>query len=86
MKTSHECPKCDHREILFVPHVADRDDRDVVRPLVLYVRHHDWKDDEIGVIQAYVCRKCGYTELYTSKADTIPVEKIPGAKLLKSAS
>ena len=84
MRTSHVCPKCGHREILFVPHIADRDDRDIVRPLVLFVKHHDYKDDEIGTVQAYVCRACTYTELYTAHADTIPAEKIPGAKILRA--
>jgi predicted nucleic-acid-binding Zn-ribbon protein len=84
MRTSHVCPKCGHREVLFVPHIADRDDRDTVRPLVLFVKHHDWKDDEIGQVQAYVCRGCTYTELYTAGAETIPVDKIPGAKILKA--
>jgi ribosomal protein S27AE len=84
MRTSHVCPKCGHGEILFVPHIADRDDRDTVRPLVLFVKHHDWKDDEIGVVQAYVCRACTYTELYTSGVDNLDPKKIPGAKILKA--
>jgi len=82
MRKAQPCPKCAHLETLFVPHIADRDDRDDVRPLSLHVKHHDWKDEEIGKIQAYVCRSCGYTELYTAHADALPVEKIPGAKLL----
>ncbi len=84
MKPSHACPKCGHREILFVPHIADRDDRDHVRPLTLHVKHLDWKDQEWGQIQAYVCRSCGFTELYTAHADAIPVDKIPGAKVVKA--
>jgi predicted nucleic-acid-binding Zn-ribbon protein len=84
MRSSHVCPKCGHREILFVPRVADRDDRENVRPLVLHVAHYDWKDDETGTLQAYVCRACGFTELYTAQADAIPVEKIPGAQLLQA--
>jgi hypothetical protein len=86
MRTSHVCPRCNHREILFVPHVADRDDSDRVRPLVLHVEHYDWKDDEMGTLQAYVCRSCGYTELYTAHASAIPVDKIPGAQLLRAKS
>lgn len=84
MRTSHVCPKCSHREVLFVPSVADRDDRDNVRPLSLYVHHYDWKDVEMGNLQAYVCRGCGYTELYTVNAASLPVEKIPGAQVLKA--
>ena len=86
MRSSHVCPKCSHGEILFVPHIADRDDRDTIRPLVLFVKHHDWKDDELGELQAYVCRGCGYTELYTAKAGGLPVDKIPGAGLLRAKS
>ncbi len=36
----------------------------------------------MGNLQAYVCRGCGYTELYTANARALPVDKIPGAKLL----
>jgi predicted nucleic-acid-binding Zn-ribbon protein len=78
------CPKCDHDEILFLPQIADRDDDDVVRPLVVHVVHYDWKDDlEMGKLSAYVCRKCGFTEMYTKDAANLPVDKIPGARILK---
>jgi predicted nucleic-acid-binding Zn-ribbon protein len=84
MRTSHVCPKCAHPEVLFVPHLADRDDRDIVRPLVLHVTHLDWKDVEVGALQAYVCRACGFTELYTAQASELPVDKIPGAQVLRA--
>ena len=83
MKNSRTCPKCNHQEILFLPQLADRDDDDNVRPLVFHVVHYDWKDDvEVGKIQAYVCRGCGYTELYASDVHKIEPDKIPGAKIL----
>jgi hypothetical protein len=69
---------------MFVPQIADRDDRDTVRPLTLHVRNLDWKDVEVGTIQAYVCRGCGYTELYTENIGNVPVERIPGAELRKA--
>jgi predicted nucleic-acid-binding Zn-ribbon protein len=82
MKSSKRCPKCEHTEILFFPQIADRDDRDNVRPLAVHVTHYDWKDDdEIGKIQAYVCRACGYTELYTKEPGAIPVTTVPGVEL-----
>ncbi len=84
MRSSHVCPKCSHPEVIFVPRIADRDDKDKVRPLVLHVHHYDWKDDETGALQAYVCRSCGYTELYTAQAKGIPLDKIPGAQLLRA--
>lgn len=82
MRKTHACPKCGHREILFVPKIADRDDQDRVRPLSLHVTHLDWKDIEVGTIEAYICRGCGYTELYTVHAADLPVDKIPGATIL----
>ncbi len=86
MKNGGTCPKCNHHEILFFPQIADRDDKDNVRPLVVHVVHYDWKDDsELGKIQAYVCRSCGFTELYTPDAKSIPVEKLPGAKVLTAS-
>jgi predicted nucleic-acid-binding Zn-ribbon protein len=83
MKASHTCPKCGHQEILFLPQIADRDDKFAVKPLAVHVVHFDWRDDiEMGTLQAYVCRACGYTELYTHEAGKLPVPKIPGAKVL----
>jgi hypothetical protein len=80
------CPKCGHDEILHVPQIADRDDDMRVRPLVVHVEHFDWKDDnEMGKLEAYVCRECGYTELYTHGVKRLPLDKIPGAKILRAA-
>jgi predicted nucleic-acid-binding Zn-ribbon protein len=86
MRDSHRCPKCQHGEVLFVPQLADRDDRDVIRPLVLHVLEFDWREDmEFGKIQAYVCRKCGFTELYTAEVSSIPLDRVPaGWKVLKA--
>jgi predicted nucleic-acid-binding Zn-ribbon protein len=84
MRTKHVCPKCGHNEILFVPQLADRDDKDHVRPLVVHVVHFDWRDDwEFGTVQAYICLACGLTELYTKDANRLPVDKIPGASVLR---
>ena len=84
MRTSNACPKCKSNEIVFVPQIADRDDGDVVRPLMLHVKHSDWKEDtELGRVQAYVCRGCGFTELYTAGAAQLPLDKIPGSRALK---
>jgi hypothetical protein len=55
---------------LFVPQIADRDDDLNVKPLVFHVVEFDWRDDqEFGRLQACICRKCGFTELYTKGAD-----------------
>lgn len=65
-----------------MPRIADRDDGDHVRPLSLHVRHYDWKDVEMGTLQAYICRGCGFTELYTQNAGALPVDKLPEAQVL----
>ncbi len=66
-----------------MPQLADRDDNDNVKPLVVHVLEFDWRDDmEYGRIQAFICRKCSFTELYTKGADSLPVDKIPGARIL----
>lgn len=84
MRQTSRCPKCQHDEILFVPQVADRDDQDRVKPLVIHVVEFDWRDDmEFGRIQAFICRKCGFTELYTKGAERLPADKIPGARVLR---
>jgi len=86
MRETQRCPKCKHGEVLFVPQLADRDDRDVIRPLVLHVVEYGWREDkEFGKLQAYVCRKCGFTELYSAEVDGIPEDKLPaGWKLLRA--
>ena len=83
MRTTHTCPKCKNPEVLFFPQIADRDDDDNVKPLSTHVVHFDWKDDvEVGKLQAYICRTCGFTELYTNEVPLIPWQTVPGAKLL----
>jgi predicted nucleic-acid-binding Zn-ribbon protein len=86
MRETHRCTKCKHGEILFVPQIADRDDKDKIRPLVLHVLEFDWRPEmEFGRLQAYVCRKCGFTELYTSEPAAIPLDRVPkGWKILKA--
>lgn len=85
VRTSHRCPKCNNDEVLFVPQLADRDDKLHIKPLMVHVVEFDWRHDmEFGQIQAYICRGCGFTELYTSGAEKLPVDKIPGARIYKA--
>lgn len=99
MRTKHICPKCDHREILYVTQIADAighyENPEVTnaRPLS---QHHAglskpmriarvpnkaksfWNSANgqlSGVLRAYVCRACGYTEFYTELPETIPVDE-----------
>jgi predicted nucleic-acid-binding Zn-ribbon protein len=84
MRLTQTCPKCKSDDVVHIPQIADRDDGDVVRPLMLYVKHSSWKEDtEIGRVEAYVCRHCGFTELYTAGAAQLPLDRIPGSRVLK---
>jgi predicted nucleic-acid-binding Zn-ribbon protein len=84
VRQTSRCPKCQAEDILFVPQLADRDDQLNVKPMVVHVVEYDWRDDmEFGRIQAYICRKSGFTELYTKGAEHLPADKIPGARILR---
>lgn len=37
-------------------------------------------DQPIGVLEAYVCRTCGFTELYTKDAASIPIDEALGTE------
>ncbi len=55
--------------------------------MAAYVSDSEWDASGalkvLGLIEAYVCRSCGYTELCTRAPRKIPHKKIKGAKLLK---
>jgi predicted nucleic-acid-binding Zn-ribbon protein len=73
------CPKCDHNEILFVPEVRDSN----YDTMALTTRAKLFASDNVvGVFSAYVCRGCGYTELFVHQASQINLADIPGAKIL----
>lgn len=35
-----------------------------------------------GLFELYVCRGCGYSEMYAIDVESIPVKKLTGAKIL----
>ncbi|RYE91398.1 MAG: hypothetical protein EOO75_08835 [Myxococcales bacterium] len=82
MRDQHICPRCDHDEILFLPELSDQADF----PLTLHavVRSHPFRSpSRWGRLTAYICRRCGYTELYTVEPERIPLDAVPGAQLLR---
>ena len=81
MRETHRCPKCEHPEVLYLPQLSDTQ-RD---KLAAHVDAPGWTTIEhYGVFEAYLCRACGYTELYAKAPQDIPLEKIRGAKVLRS--
>lgn len=82
MRNSLRCPKCAHEKILHLPRLWAHS-----QPLGEIVAHvgGGWSPTPFGVMQAYVCARCGFTELYAQQPDKIPIDKIDGAQVLDGA-
>lgn len=80
MRKSQRCPKCDHGEVLHVPRVqdSDHDDQGLGVRMGLITR------ETIGALQAYVCLGCGFVEWYVERPDRIDVDRLEGARVLRS--
>src|SRR5437016_5606848 len=80
MLKQHVCPKCRHNRILAIAAIPDADDTSLPRELhVATVPNPDRgffaaMMIRAGRLQAAVCRACGYTELYTTAPDQIPID------------
>lgn len=83
MRQTNRCPKCGHGEVLHVPEVVDSNsdrmalakDGGLFFPYAL-----------IGPFEAFVCRRCGYAELYVQNPGSISVDQIMGARVLTAPS
>lgn len=79
MKRTHRCPKCEHPEILFIAEVADETgDHGIQLMRIARVKESIDANSayvrKVGVLEAGVCRECGYTEFYTREPKSIPVD------------
>ncbi len=79
MRQRHVCPKCQHNRILLAAMVPDVDDTGIRSLHVAAVKVGEgWfagdKLERAGQLEATVCRRCGYTELYTKSPEQIPVD------------
>lgn len=84
MKNTHRCPKCDHGEVLYIPHVADiYNINGAAEPM--RVAHYTkaagtvfgmavTTSETAGELSAGVCPTCGYTEFYTRDPENIVVD------------
>ena len=80
MRNHYRCPKCDHGEVLYVPEPRDQDyDR-----MALGGMRSVWSGNVNAALEAYVCLKCGYTELYVQRPREINLDKIDDARVLKA--
>jgi len=89
MKTTHRCPKCQHDRILYIAAVADRygDYASREQSVPMKIAHHRNAVGNVlglalattsrsGELEAGVCARCGYTELYTKDPADIIVDGV----------
>ena len=81
MRKSHRCPKCEHTAVIHVPVVRDSG----YNRLMIVARFGFFGDEEYGEFEAYICRECGYSELYVKGAKTVQLDKVAGATLIEGA-
>ncbi|MCA9664835.1 MAG: hypothetical protein KC503_04580 [Myxococcales bacterium] len=89
MKTSLVCPKCQNNEIIYLAEVNDEMEDRSARWRLARIKEQErgflgqtktWVN-MYGLVEAYVCRECGYTEFYTKQPETIPFDGVT-ARLL----
>ena len=89
MKTTHRCPKCQHDRILYIAHVADRygSHPNAEASVPMKIAHYQkqvgqvlglalTRTERAGELEAGVCPRCGYTELYVKDASQIIVDGV----------
>ena len=79
MRERHVCPKCQHNHILLISKVPDNDGEYSTKNLKIAVTFlgdgfFGEKLGMAGAVYACVCRRCGFTELYTRHPETIPID------------
>lgn len=83
MRESHVCPKCRHNRILLVKQVADEAEYGagpmrVARALddarTFWTGKPTTTEVSAGLLSAAICKRCGFTELYTNDPSAIPVD------------
>jgi predicted nucleic-acid-binding Zn-ribbon protein len=77
MKTSGRCPKCGGAALFHSACVMDRGEGNVAMCLAI-MRQDPIHADEVGQFEVYVCRRCGFSELYVVDAERLPLEREDG--------
>jgi hypothetical protein len=78
MLNQHVCPKCRHNHILVIAAIPDKEEYGFAElHIAKVVTGEGWLGPKYGIagrLTAALCRKCGYTELYATRPDEIPVD------------
>jgi predicted nucleic-acid-binding Zn-ribbon protein len=75
VKATKRCVKCGSRKIYFSACIMDRGSGNVAMPLAIG-RADAISAHEVGQFEVYVCRRCGYSELYVTRPEEL--ERVPG--------
>lgn len=49
-----------------------------------YSLYSHWGAEEQGGMEAYMCRRCGYTEFYVRHPEAVDASRVKGARVLTS--
>jgi ribosomal protein S27AE len=81
MRENLLCPKCGHNHVLLIADVPDSTESGLnpnsLRIAFVTLPKKFLSDETLGRaghLEAAVCRKCGYTELYTRDPQAIPID------------
>ena len=80
MRTTHVCPKCRFNRILVVQVLPDDRGEYGTAPMhaaLIYKGQGFWGNDKtaaVGQLSSCICKRCGFTELYTLGFEQIPID------------
>jgi len=80
MRETHVCPKCKFNRILRIAAVPDQDGEYSTKNLRIAITFAgkgwfgDDKTSTEGTLSACVCKRCGFTELYTDTPGMITID------------
>jgi hypothetical protein len=68
------CPLCEGTEIVVPRGMRDSGRYQFLAAVSVLVKPHSVEPvDPVGVFVPFICRRCGYTQLFTAGADQIPI-------------
>jgi predicted nucleic-acid-binding Zn-ribbon protein len=75
MRSTCKCPKCRHHNVIYLPLVKAGS-----AALMAYTTPSGVVD---ASFVAYICEKCGFSELYVADPKKVVIANIPGARLIR---
>lgn len=78
------CPLCSHHEVIEAE-LQETNDEGIPSPLPVSwgPRPGSTRWEPVGLLKAYVCRRCGHTELFTDSPERIPIGRAHRTRLVE---